>query len=664
MSRRFTQLLLAVVLLTTCAFAQKWQPINPEELKMTSVPEAPGAKAVILYRDFYEDDDQYFATEYVRLKVLTEAGRKYADVELPYLDKHKRVMEISARTIHPDGSVVDFDGKVYTKKGTYRGFKTVLKTFTLPDVTVGSIIEYKFVRRWDPQSFYFDTFWDVQDELFQKHVTFLMKPTSRSLTSHDETRNYDRTMYVGLNLPSSAKIQDRPNGLQLVMENVPAFEPEANQPPRRELAMGVYFYLGNSDNKPEKFWRGVGKDWSNAANKYIGHSGAVTEIANQVAPASLPPEERLRKLYARAQQIRNFSFDRERSAKEIKVEDVKPNRSVEEVLKHGYGTQSEINRAFVALARAAGFDANLFYAASREYQFFNINVLSDTQLDDELAVVTLNGKDLFLDPGTLMCPYGLLDWRYTSSAGIRQFSNGETKVEGVPHPDARKAGTSRAANLVLDSDGTVSGTVQVLYQGLDALERRLSGREEDEAAHKKDLEEEAKEWFPNASDVKIQSLINWDDYEKPIKAEFKVTVPGFAAVTGSRMILPNNVFAATYRQTFDHEQRKTAVYFRYPYAEVDVAVVKLPAGVTVENLPAKAQEQTDFAYFIHDRKSPAPGYVRFDRTVLVGDMYYKLEEYPKLRGFFSKLKAEDQQQILLKNATETSAIGGAHGESK
>src|SRR5438105_13184875 len=33
-----------------------WQPISPEELKMTSLPEAPGAPAVILYRQVDRDD--------------------------------------------------------------------------------------------------------------------------------------------------------------------------------------------------------------------------------------------------------------------------------------------------------------------------------------------------------------------------------------------------------------------------------------------------------------------------------------------------------------------------------------------------------------------------------------------------------------------------------
>lgn len=65
--------------------ADEWQPISPDELKMTSVPEAPGAPAVILYREVDRKDLGRANTEYnyLRIKVLTEEGRKYANVEIP-----------------------------------------------------------------------------------------------------------------------------------------------------------------------------------------------------------------------------------------------------------------------------------------------------------------------------------------------------------------------------------------------------------------------------------------------------------------------------------------------------------------------------------------------------------------------------------------------------
>lgn len=124
-----------------------FQPVSPEELKMTSEPLAPGAPAIILYRQVDRDDNGRTSHEdnYVRIKILTEEGRKYANVEIPFFKVNGDVVHVRARTIKPDGSIVEFGGEVIEKslvKG--RGVRYVAKTFTLPDVEVGGIIEYSY----------------------------------------------------------------------------------------------------------------------------------------------------------------------------------------------------------------------------------------------------------------------------------------------------------------------------------------------------------------------------------------------------------------------------------------------------------------------------------------------------------------------------------------
>ena len=84
---------------------------------MTSEPLAPGAPAVILYRQVERDDNGRTSHEdnYVRIKILTEEGRKFADVEIPFFKVSEDIVHIRARTIRPDGSAVEFDGKVFEK---------------------------------------------------------------------------------------------------------------------------------------------------------------------------------------------------------------------------------------------------------------------------------------------------------------------------------------------------------------------------------------------------------------------------------------------------------------------------------------------------------------------------------------------------------------------
>src|SRR5215471_13978211 len=90
------------------ALAADWPPITSDDLKMTSEPLAPGAPAIILYRQVDRDDSGHTAHEndFVRIKILKEEGRKYADVEIPFYKGHgKNIVNVHGRTIRPDGDI-------------------------------------------------------------------------------------------------------------------------------------------------------------------------------------------------------------------------------------------------------------------------------------------------------------------------------------------------------------------------------------------------------------------------------------------------------------------------------------------------------------------------------------------------------------------------------
>jgi len=127
--------------------ADDWQPVSPAELQMTSVPEAPGAPAVYLYRQVDRDDIANHEYNYLRIKILTEEGRKYANVEIPFFKMNEDLHNIKARTIRPDGSIANFEGKPMDKMIVKaKGIKYMAKVIVLPDVQVGSIIEYHYMN--------------------------------------------------------------------------------------------------------------------------------------------------------------------------------------------------------------------------------------------------------------------------------------------------------------------------------------------------------------------------------------------------------------------------------------------------------------------------------------------------------------------------------------
>src|SRR5271154_5739274 len=133
-----------------------WLPISPADLALKDNPASPGAHAMILYRESDMDSKEACVREYSRVKIFTQEGTKEANIEIPFLKGQTDIKDIRGRTIQPDGTIINFDGKIFEKTIVkVSGLKYLAKTFTLPDVHPGSIIEYKFRKQNDP-NYYFD----------------------------------------------------------------------------------------------------------------------------------------------------------------------------------------------------------------------------------------------------------------------------------------------------------------------------------------------------------------------------------------------------------------------------------------------------------------------------------------------------------------------------
>lgn len=265
-----------------------WQPITPEELKMTSA-QAGNADAIILYHESTSDDTRKSSFEYKRLKVLTEAGKRYADVEIEYGSSGhfgSNITDVKARTISPDGKITPFSGQVFDKtvvKG--HGLKVQIKSFTFTDVQVGSIIEWRYSKYWS-DDYVVSPRWILQENLAQKRVKFAYKPV-------DPTGNHaidvghgniaDGIYRLPIGLPKGVALKDpRPGVVELDMADIPAYEEEEFSPPAEMMKMRVYFYYGNRNMlKPEQFWKDEGKYWGQRGGKihwpfFSGRAGGKT----------------------------------------------------------------------------------------------------------------------------------------------------------------------------------------------------------------------------------------------------------------------------------------------------------------------------------------------------------------------------------------------------
>jgi hypothetical protein len=634
-------LLLTVLIAPASAQKEDWQPISQHDLEIKVVPGNPGADAVQLYyADFINDEEQ---TEffYHRIKVLNEKGKRHADVELT-VPPGGSISSLKARTIQPDGKITEFTGKPFQKTVIKaRGVKILAKAFTMPEVSVGSIIEYKYKIDWP--WIITDNYWTIQHELYTVKESFRMKPYSGVLQGFED--GYQVAALYS-HMPKDIKPVQTGGGYELDLDSMPAFESEGYMPPEEDLKPQMrFFYIGRGTTTPDKFWQNAGRRWNDEVEHFIGNRKGISQAAEQAIGNETDPQQKLQKLYARAQQVRNLTYERERTGLEQKKENLKSNQNAGDVLLRGTGYREDITRLFVAMARAAGFDASIVRVGDRKNKFFDKGLLSERQLDTEIVVVNQAGKDIYLDPGTQFCPYGYLRWIRTSTMGIKLDKKGGVFVT-APAAGYDKATIRRNADMALDGDGNLKGTITVKFEGGDALEHRLDELATDEAGRKKDLEDELQGWLPTGAILKLTKSEGWDTSDGPLTAIFSVEMPGYASMAGKRLLVPAYLFQARQMDAFKHVDRKFPIYFPYAFGEVDRVNISMPGGYTLENAPQQQSARLGYAAYQNLAQFDGKQLVT-QRILQVNGIFFKLDLYPEVKDFFGKVQAGDEQQAVL-----------------
>src|SRR6202140_1375244 len=626
-----------------------WHPINPEELKMTADPAPPG-DAIILYHEETADDMTRHRYVYKRLKVLTDKGKNHANVEIEYDATYAGITDIRARTIAPDGTITAFTGKAFNSTIVKaHGVKYLAKTFTLPNVQVGSIIEWKYTEYWE--TYVFAPHWVLQDDLLTKRAKFTFVPMFKAGHYVEDSRGdiKDRVFYTLLGLPENTTIKTTANNrMELELKDIPAFEEEDFAPPSDVLKMRVNFYYGTDKmGKPQEFWKNEGKYWNKEVEAFAGHSGAVAAAVNQTISASDTAEQKAHKIYAYVQNIKNLNFTgKEGALEELLIRESKEKRTLDGVIEKKEGYRDEIARLFWAMARAANLRVYLMRISDRNQYFFQPNIPNPSQLTSEIAIVALDGKEVFLDPGTPLCPFGHLAWQHTSTQGMRQTADGGTALGPTPSANYKDAISKRVGHLTLSEDGSAKGKIGIAWAGEEALVHRLSSLKTDPAGRKKELEDELKRVLPAGALVQLDAANGWEDAEVQLPPNLSWKTPSYASNSGKRMLVPTNLFQSRSRQPFSHGERKQPVYFNFPYYLIDETQITFPTTFQMENLAEVQPIRTDYSLYKLQHSSKG-NTVTISRDFAMAGIAFKPSEYAELRKFFDGVSAGDSQPLVL-----------------
>jgi hypothetical protein len=94
----------------------------------------------------------------------------------------------------------------------------------------------------------------------------------------------------------------------------------------------------------------------------------------------------------------------------------------------------------------------------------------------------------------------------------------------------------------------------------------------------------------------------------------------------------------------------------------DAVTYHLPDGVTVEGAPQDANIGWPGHALLIAKSAAQSGQIEIGQTLSVAFTFAKPDEYQDLRGFYQKVAAADQEQLVLTTSpsTQTGPVGVAH----
>jgi hypothetical protein len=644
----FVLLLVAFIAFPLTAGAQFHDPTK-EELSMTSDPKAPGAAAVYLYFEEKTDDPLHYHSVYARVKVLTEKGKELATVEVPYLRDEQKVTDIKARTIHADGTVVPLEGKPEDLLAKKAGDRQIGKrVFNLPGVQVGSILEYQYTVRYDDDHFS-SPYWEVQQRYFVHKGHYFFAPAKNIYNLQDSKGNSVHTLLYWQQLPAGAKVVEDASGrFTLDVNDISATPDEEYMPPMDAFAYQVLFYYTSAHNGGD-FWESEAKRWSKDVDHFTEPSGAIKDAVAKIVAPNDSDVEKARKLYEAVQALDNTDFSRARGKAELKAMGLKPAKRAEDTWAQKSGSKQDITLLYLAMLRAAGIPAFDMKVVNRNRSLFQPNYLYFDQLDDDVIRANLANKDVFLDPGEKMCPFELVRWNHQAAGGVMQSATGRSAGMTPIQPYATNAVT-RIGDLTIDPSGGVTGNFRVVMTGQEAIRWRQMNLESDEDEVKKEYDNGLQGIVPEGVEAHLDHFLGLDDPNVNLMAMVKVSGT-VGTQAGKRLVLPGFFFDSRMRQPFMNEDKRLApVDMYYASRILDQMTYHLPAGFTVEGAPKEDHILWTGSADLITKVVQKPGEVTVVRSVARGFVLLKADEYQDLRGFYQKVEASDQQQIVLTQA--------------
>lgn len=665
--RKHSLVLVLILLPFLSIQAQKQElgKVTIEELSEKACPSDTSAVAAILFSIgktyFRYSDSRGFETvteKSAKIKIYKKEGYDLANQEMRFYvggnsdekaDVSKAVTynlvngKIEKTKLSNEGEFTEKVNKYWSKK-----------KITLPNVKVGSIIEFKFevvssyidIDPWQFQSYVpvlYSEFTSAVPEyyVFNNRIKgFLIPKTETETTTRTVTvSSKERTGTV----VSSTKFYNdsfsyRETRTKYVLENIPALKEENFVNNINNYRAGILHEL-ISIRYPNEPFKNLSTNWETLVKSIyendefgseLNKTGYFEKDIDALLNGITVQNERIAAIFQYVKSRMNWN----------EYNGYYCDSGVKKAYNDRTGNVAEINLMLTAMLRYAGFQANPIILSTRSN---GIAIFpSKSAYNYVIAGLELNGQIVLLDATGKYSLPNVLPIRDLNWIGrIIRKDGTSSEIDLMPVSNSKDV-INIMANI--KENGEVSGKVRDQYLDYNAFVFR-----EENNAVAKDSYVEKLEKRHRGLEVVDYEVQNSTDLGKPLIENYGFTSTNSVEQIGDKLYVSPFLFFTKTENPFKQEKREYPIDFVFPnQVKYNISLI-IPQGYTVELLPAgKLVSMPDnlasFKYNITNTGNQIQVLYSFDiNQAIIGAEYYE-----ELKVFYKEIVDKQTEKIVLK----------------
>jgi Domain of Unknown Function with PDB structure (DUF3857) len=580
-----------------------------------------------------------------RIKIYKTGGLSWANQKVPYYVGYDNLNDdivrfSSAVTYNLEDGII-----VKTKLNNEGTFKNKINKFwnqaiiTLPNVKVGSIIEFKYVLESENLTRLpdFDFQYDIPVNFFEYK------------TEIPEFFIYNSLLRGYVEIETDVKAIDSDKSYALGYKQINKLYRAKNVPAvkKEKFVDNINNYKGailielESQRFPDmpvvdyaETWEGVAK--TIYKDKDFGGELKLQDYFSEDLKVLLQnismPKERLNVIFKFVKNKMNWN----------KEKGYYVDKGVEKAYLARTGNVAEINIILISMLKAAGIKTSPVLVSTIENgvpvfpnrTVFNY-VIASAEIEGQK--ILLDATNQFTTPNVL--PLDLLNWRgrLIKDDGLSE------EIELIPEIISKDDYNVKAT--IKPDLGKIEGMISVKRTDYSAFNFREINANKSEDVYLEELENDL-----NKIEIKGYKIENkTEDLAKPVLENFNFTWNNSYDAIGGKIFLNPLLFFTDSNNPFVQEERQMPIYFGYPHRYIYTISLELPYGYAVESIPKSIRivtENKEVSYTMNIVCEES--IININVIEDISKAIFATKDYDMLKDFFRQMIERQNEKIILK----------------